>query len=353
MDNNYRELEQQYKLRYFKRISSHPLFTYVALSLVLIVIQLLFMFTDGIVSLTVSKALSLTMVYTTAALGLGILLNLAGLSSLGTAGFVGLGAYLAGNILKSFSPPFIVVLLGVIVTAIVLGVVIGFISLRIRGLHLLIITLAFANILNELFKTPNNFTGGPTGLSRVPFPALLGFIQLNRETVFFLVLAVLFVLIVITLNIINSPTGRALLAMSSSESLAQAMGIQILKYRVLAFVIATTYAMISGALFVSTQNSASPSSWGLMLSLNILAAVILGGTAEPAGVIMGSFVVFCLDLAILKNIAFFQKYTAASTIFSGLLILLIVLKYPGGLMKGLRNIKSGVEKLVANRRDSK
>lgn len=345
MKNDYKNMEKLYKPNYFKKFSGHPLSGYVILSLVLIVLQLLFMFTDGIISLTVSRAIATTMVYTVAAMGMGILLNLAGLTSLGTAAFIGLGAYLAGNILKAFALPYMALLLCVAVTGVVLGTIIGFISLRVRGLHLLIITLAFASILNELFMTPNNFTGGPAGLSRVPYPELAMFINLNRETVFFLILAVMFILIIITLNIINSPTGRAMMAMSNSESLAQAMGVRILKYRVLAFVIATVYAMISGVLYISMITAANPSSWSLMLSLNLLAAVILGGTAKPAGVIMGSTVIFCLDLAILKNIPFFQKYSSASTIFSGILIILIVVKYPGGLMRLLHDVRDGIEAL--------
>ena len=345
MKNDYRELEKKYKPNYLKMVTGHPLFGFIALSAVLIVIQLLFMFGDGIVSLTVSRAINITMIYTIAALGLGILMGLAGLTSLGSAAFIGLGAYTAGNILKAMNLPFVLVLVGVIIVGIVLGLVLGFISLRVRGLHLMIITMAFASILNELFRTPNSFTGGANGLTLVPFPKLLAFIPLKRDTVYFLVLAVLFVLIVITLNIINSPTGRAMMTMSNSESLAQSLGIHILTHRVLAFVISTVYCMIAGALFISAQTATDAYSWTMLLSLNLLAAVILGGTAHPAGVIIGSFIIFCLDLAVLKNIPFFQKYTSASTIFAGVLIILIVVKYPGGLMRLLSNIKDGVKKL--------
>ena len=351
MKHNYRELEQLYKPDYMRYLVKHPLFGYIILTLLLVGLQMLHIFGYGIISLTVSRALAMTMIYGIAAMGLGVLLGLAGLVSLGTAAFLGLGAYIGGNILRSFIMPFTFVVLIVAVVAIVLGVVIGFISLRVRGLNLLVITLAIATILNELFLTPNDFTGGTLGISRVPFPEIAMFIQLNRETVFFLILAVQFILIVITLNIIRSPMGRAMMAMANSEALARAMGVNVLKYRVLAFVIATVYAMIAGILFVGTMGAATPASWTLVLALNILTAVVLGGTAKPAGVLIGAFIIFGLDLAVLRNFAFFRQHTMAPAIFSGILIIVIVAKYPGGLMKLMHQISSVTKKQIVRWRE--
>ena len=345
MKNDYKQLEIECKPQYFRQLSRHPLFGYVLLSVFLIGLQLSFMYGGGLVTLTLSRAVAVTMIYTVAAMGLGILIGQAGLASLGSAAFVGLGAYIAANILRMFHVPFVAIIIVVSIVAIILGAVIGFISLRVRGLHLLVITLAFATIMNEMFITPNDFTGGPSGITNVPFPQLAMFIDLNRETVYFLILAVMFLLTVLTLNIIKSPTGRAMLAMSSSESLAQAMGVRILKYRVLAFVLSTIYAMIAGVLFVSSLTAANPASWTFMLSLNLLAAVILGGSAKPAGVMMGAFVIFMMDLAILRNIPFFVRHPSASMILSGVLVILIFIKFPGGLTRLVLEIRRGIVKL--------
>lgn len=309
----------------------HPLFSFVIMILVLAAVQLIFMFTDGIISLTVSKAIAQTMIYAIVGIGFSILLGYAGLASLGTAGFMGLGSYIAGNLLISYNMPFVATLLIVALVAIVIGGIVGFISLRIEGMYLAIITLGLSEILLELFKTQNNFTGGASGLRKVPFATLANFLQLDRETSFFLILGVLFIMIVITINIINSPTGRAMLAMKNSSSAAQAMGISILKYRLLAFIIATIYAMIGGALFVAYNKASDPTSWTLALSLNILAAAVIGGSRSIWGVLLGTFIIFGLDLAVLKNIAFFNKYPGSSMIFSGILIVIIVMFYPGGI----------------------
>ena len=346
MKNDYKHPEYAKAPHYIKTLAKHPLFGYLLLALFLFLLQVSFMLGIGFMTLTISRAVAMTMIYTVAAMGLGILLGMAGLVSLGTATFIGLGAYIAGNILRSFvGVPFVVALTAAILVAVVLGVVIGFISLRVRGIHLLVITMAFATIMLELFMIPNDFTGGVMGLTRVPFPTLALFLQLNRETVYFLVLAILFALVILTLNIINSPTGRAMLAMATSEPLAQAMGIQLLKYRVLAFVIATVYAMIAGVLFVSSLGAASPASWNFLLSLNVLAVVILGGSPKPAAIMMGSFVIFALDLTVLRNFQFFVRFPSATMILSGVLMILIFSKFPGGLSRLVRELYGAIVRL--------
>ncbi|MBN2878463.1 MAG: branched-chain amino acid ABC transporter permease [Clostridia bacterium] len=350
MANEYRKELINDRSKKAKQIVSHPLFGFVILTIILAGVQLLFMFTEDIISLTVSKAIAQTLIYAIVGMGFAILLGYAGLASLGTAGFIGLGSYIAGNMLKliPFPVPYILIIGAVIIAGIVLGGVVGFISLRIEGMYLAIITLGLSEILLELFKTPNQFTGGASGLKSVPWAKLAMFYEMDREKMFFLILGVLFITIVFTINIINSPTGRAMLAMKNSQSAAQAMGISILKYRLLAFVLATIYAMIGGALYVTYLRASNTSSWTLALSLNVLAAVIIGGYRSVWGVLMGTFVIFGLDLAVLKNIDFFNKYPGSSAIFSGVLIVLIVMFYPGGLIRLFADIKtlikSGIEK---------
>lgn len=335
MINNYKaEIRKNY-IHKFRKVISHPLFGFIILITFLAAVQITFMFTEDIVSLTVSKAIAQTLIYAIVGMGYSILLGYAGLASLGTAGFIGLGSYIAGNMLKLIPVPipYVLVIVVIIFAGIILGGIVGFISLRIEGMYLAIITLGLSEILLELFKTPNQYTGGASGLKSVPWVKLAMFYEMDREKMYFLILGIFFIIIVVTMNIINSPTGRAMLAMKNSSSAAQAMGISILKYRLLAFVLATIYAMIGGALYVTYLRASSTSSWTLSLSLNVLAAVIIGGSRSIWGVILGTFVIFGLDLAVLKNIDFFNKFPGSSAIFSGVLIVLIVMFYPGGLVR--------------------
>jgi branched-chain amino acid transport system permease protein len=344
---DYTELEKTAKPRYVSRTVRHPLFGYIVLSLVLMAMQLLFIFGDGIIPLNVIQAVMTTMIYVVAGLGVGILLMMAGLMSFGTGAFIGLGTYMAAYVLKGMVAPYVLILFIVAAAAVFIGVVVGFISLRVRGMHLIIITLALATVLYTLYYLPNDFTGGALGVSGVPFPELAMVIKTSRDTIYFVILVVMFALIVVTMNIINSPMGRAMLSMSNSESLAQAMGINLLKYRVLAFVIATVYSMLSGVLYISYMQSSTYSTWTSGLAMNILIAVILGGTAKPAGVLIGSFVIFAVDYAFLKNIEFFTKYPQASLFFNGIVIILIIAKYPGGLIRLLGSIRNGAKMTAA------
>ncbi|MDR1693246.1 MAG: branched-chain amino acid ABC transporter permease [Oscillospiraceae bacterium] len=349
LQNEYAELAKACKPHYLRRVARHPFFGYIVLMVMLVVVQLLYMFT-GLISLTVSQAINTTMILAVAALGVGILLMMAGLMSFGTGAFMGLGTFIAGNLLKVFDLPFVFYLAAVALAGVVIGVVVGVVSLRAKGIHLLIITMALSGIMGTMFVLPNTFTGGPSGLSGVPFPTLIFLFDTSRETMYFVVLVVTFLLIAVTLNIINSSIGRAMLGMSQSESLAQAMGIYLLKYRVLAFVVATVYSMLAGALYVASISSSSPYTWTTALSMNILVAVIIGGTAKPAGVIAGSFIMFCLDLAILKSIPFFVENPTFSVFFMGILIILIVMKYPGGLMWMLASLKYRLQTFRTMRR---
>lgn len=346
LQNDYKTLARENRSRLIKKTIRHPLFSYVVLTLALMVIQLLFIFTEDIIPLNVTQAIMQTMIYVVAGLGVGILLMLAGLISFATGAFIGIGTYIAAFFLKNTQIPFTLILVISILSGIGIGVIVGFISLRVRGMHLIIITIALATILFTLFALPNGFTGGPLGISRVPFPKLAYLLQTSRDTVYFVVLGVMFLLIVITLNIINSPMGRAMLSMSSSEALSQAMGIRILKYRVLAFVIATVYALLAGVLYVSYMQSSIYATWSSALAMNILIAVILGGTARPSGVLIGSFVIFTLDYAFLKNIQFFRQYPQASLFFNGIIIIIIIAKYPGGLIRLLSSLTQGMRGLT-------
>ena len=348
LKNDYAALKQDYAPKPLKKMTVHPLFGYVIMSILLILVQILYM--ADIIPLNVSRAIMQTMVYVVAGLGVGVLLWLAGLISFATGAFMGLGTYLAAWILKAYMVPFVLVLAVVAVVGVIAGVVVGFVSLRVKGVGLLIITLALATVMSTTHALPNDFTGGPTGVSRVPFPELAMFFETNRDTMYFVILVVMFILIVITLNIINSPMGRAMMAMASSESLAQAMGIKLLKYRVLAFVIATVFALLSGVLYVSYMQSSIYTTWSSSLAMNILIAVCLGGTANPSGVLIGSFVMFTINSAFLQNIPFFQTYPQASLFFNGILIIVIIAKYPGGLIRLLGAIKNGVKRLAVKRR---
>ena len=336
-----------------KQWLKHPYLSFLILGLVLL--GVLGLQTSGYLDIATFRAIGVTLIYFVAALGFTLLLGYSGLSSLGTAGFIGLGAYLAGLLMAkpgydNFGsliaygldlPPLIGLMIAILV-AVILGGVVGFISLRIEGLYLAIVTLGLSEILVEIFKNLGKFTGGVDGriINRSSYPSLFGSIPVTREVAFIILVVVIVIAMIFVVNLINSPTGRAMLALKNSSSAAQAMGVSVLKYRLTAFVLATVFAVVAGSMYMLFYQSSYADIWTLSLSLNILAAVIVGGAINVWGVFIGTFLIFGFDLAILQNIKFFQSNSNASIIFSGLLIILVVMFYPGGISQMMASLKA-------------
>jgi len=328
------------------RVVKHPYFGFILLGVALLIVR---RFAElGMVSPSLYKSISSMMIYSIIALGFSLLLGYAGLASLGTAGFVGLGTYFIGHFSGTLQKPFGITLLVALGGAIVLGAVVGFVSLRIEGMYLAIITLGLSEILKEVFKSFTAFTNGVTGLT---FRNFMMFGKPVPDAAVDQAIILVFVLVIIaTLNIINSPTGRALLAMKNSDSAAQSMGIGLMKYRLLAFVLATVYAVIAGLLYMADIKFSIPGTWSLDFSLNILAAVVVGGAQSILGILLGVFMIFGLNMTVLQNIPFFRQYPDATWILSGVLIILVTMFYPGGLIRLLQALRLKIILLVRNLR---
>ncbi len=315
-----------------KQFMNHPYFGFIVITFLMLIVQIL-NFIGVSVPISVIRGFGLTMIYIIIALGFSILLGYSGLASLGTAGFVGVGTYILGYLSNSLHYDFGVIILISIIGAILIGLIVGFISLRIEGMYLAIITLGLSEILNEIFKNAINITNGTNGLGINSIYLFGKSIALESDIVFVGIAFVMFFMLVLTLNIIKSPTGRAMLAMRNSESAAQAMGVSVFKYRLLAFVVSTVYAVLGGVMYMSYFAFSIPTSWSLGFSLNILAAVIVGGAQSIYGILLGTFMIFGLNLSVFQQIPFFQNNPAISVVFNGVLIIVVIMFYPGGLVR--------------------
>ncbi|MBU1020434.1 MAG: branched-chain amino acid ABC transporter permease, partial [Firmicutes bacterium] len=289
----------------------------------------------GIIRPSLLNFISPVLIRFMVALGFMLLLGYAGLASLGTAGFMGLGSYLIGYLYQTMGMPSELAFLIGIATALILGVLVGFISLRVEGMYLAIVTLGMGEILkNFFFNSP--LTGASNGMRLFDGIRILGIFSTTSQVYnpsYYLIVILMILSMVWILNIINSPTGRAMLSIKNSTSAAQAMGISIMKYRLSAFLIATLFAVTAGMLQMIRTTTSYPNSWGIDLSLNVLAAVVIGGTKNIWGVLMGTFIVFGLKDIVLSRIPFFQTYNNAHLMFSGILIIVVVMFYPGGVVK--------------------
>ena len=303
----------------------HPLSQIILFVIILAVIQLLSM--AGIVSNSLVFAIGNTLIYAIIAIGFCLLLGYSGLASLGTAGFIGLGAYSAFYVVQEMGMPYIAALVVTLAVSIGIGVVVGFISLRIEGIYLAILSLGLAEVIRNLLMALKS-----TIQIEIENVRLFGLLMDTRGG-YFLILLTFAVLFWLTANLINSPAGRAMLAMKNSTSAAQAMGISLMKYRLLAFVISTVFAAIGGLLYmmyVRTMTTATSTLLTLTTSLNILGAVIIGGAKSLWGTTFGVFIIYGIQSMFLSRIPFFIENPAFMTMVTGVLIILVVMFFPGG-----------------------
>jgi branched-chain amino acid transport system permease protein len=330
-----------------KTLTSHPFFGFLILGFILMFIQIIRSFGVDLPN-SVMRAFGLTMIYIIIGLGFSILLGYAGLASLGTAGFVGIGTYLIGYLTNQLQYSLITIIIISLLGAVLLGAIVGFISLRIEGMYLAIITLGLSEILNEIFKNASSITNGTNGLLMTSIRLFNQTFMLDNDKTYYYLIIVMIVMMVFTYNIIKSPTGRAMLAMKNSESAAQAMGVSILKYRLLAFIISTVFAIIGGLCYMSYITFSIPSTWNLAFSLNILAAVIVGGPRSIFGIVLGTFMIFGLNLALFQEIPLFVQNPALTLVFNGVLIVIVIMFYPGGLIRLVNTLKFKLVQLVKN-----
>ncbi len=322
----------------------NPLAQILVFVVVLVLLQVLAM--NGIISAAFVYAVGNTLIYAIIAIGFCLLLGYSGLASLGTAGFIGIGAYIGFYIIQEFGMPFILALIITVAVALVIGSLVGFISLRIEGIYLAILTLGLAEIIRNLLMVIK-----ATIKIDINNVKLFG-ITISDRGGYFLILAVFAVLMLVTSHLINSPTGRAMVAMKNSTSAAQAMGISLMKYRLMAFVIATIYAAIGGLLYmmyVRTMTTSSSLLLTLTTSLNILGAVIIGGAKSLWGTTLGAFIIYGIQSMFLSKIPFFVKHPAFITMITGVLIIIVVMFFPGGIAQIFSNIgmKLKAKKLAA------
>lgn len=352
-------MQNRYELKStggLQKALKHPFSGFILIGVLLAALQLTSLATGGAwPKSSMLNGFASVMIYAIVGYGFTYLLGYAGLASLGTAGFVGLGAYMTAYALRNLPGiPYFAVMLAALLVSLALGAVVGFISLRIEGIFLAIVTLGLSEVFYQLFNNWLDFTNGPNGASISKFPIFQTFFDMSRkdaQSAFYIFLVLITVgLMMLTYNLGRSSTGRAMLAMKNSSSAAQAMGISLLKYRLLAFLLSTAYAGLGGVLFMSYLKFSAPQNYTIMFSLNILAAVLIGGSRSLVGTFLGSFIVFGITPIFLQDIPFFRENPWVINVTIGLIIIAVVMFYPGGLVQLTGSIKSFFRTRIADRR---
>ena len=284
------------------------------------------------------------------ATGLNLLTGYAGQISLGHAFFLAVGAYTGAKLGADAGWDAVLWLPAAGIVAGLCGALVGPVALRLRGLYLAIVTLGLLFIGQHVFFNVESLTGGPQGRNFAPvvigpfdFSAgqvlELGGLRIDHNGLYyFLALALLTGATAFAWNVRRTRTGRAMVAVREREIAAAVMGVDVRRIKIAAFTASAFLAGVSGALYASYLSFAQPGEWSLLLSIQFVAAVIVGGMGTVAGPIVGCAVVFALP-TLLENLPFLPEEGAGgvsvsdlSAITYGLLIVAFLVVEPRGLV---------------------
>jgi branched-chain amino acid transport system permease protein len=241
--------------------------------------------------------ISLVCIYGLCGVSLMVLAGYTGLVSLGHAAFLGIGAYAHVFVTQDLGLPWLAgVIVAMVVTA-AAGVIVGVPALRMTGVYLTIATLAFALIIQEVFAQWDRVTGGLKGKA-VDKASIFGVSFASDQAFYFLCLAVLLGALWLTANLLRTPTGRAWVAIRDSEIAAQSMGVSLAAYKTLAFAYSAALMGVAGALFAHKIGFLAPDIFSVLLSIQFLLMVVVGGLGSLHGAIYGAVFVALLPVGI-------------------------------------------------------
>lgn len=232
------------------------------------------------------------------ALGLTVLTGFTGLISLGHVGFLTLGAYAyAIGVTRLGLPPELALLLSAVVPAL-FGLIVGIPSLRLHGLYLAITTLAFSHIVSAAILAGGKFTGAGRGIM-IQRPTMLGVDLSGDRSFYWFCLLVCVLAMLVTMNVRRSYVGRALVAIRDNDIAARTMGIDLVSFKLLAFLISAALTGVAGALMGMYMSIVSVEGFPFLLSIEALAIIIVGGLGSVLGTVFGT--VFIVSMPELVN----------------------------------------------------
>ena len=240
--------------------------------------------------------ISWVFIYGICGVSLMVLVGYTGLVSLGHAAFLGIGAYAHAYFIMHGAPWIVAVILAVVITT-ACGLIVGLPALRMTGIYLAIATLAFSVIIQEVFSRWESVTHGFAGM-KVDSPVIFGWAVNDGRSFYFLCLFFMVVVLWLTRNLLRAPTGRAWIAIRDSEIAAQSMGVNLAIYKSMAFAYSAGVMGLAGALFAHKIGYLAPDIFTILLSIQFLLLVIVGGLGSLHGAVFGAIFVALLPPAI-------------------------------------------------------
>lgn len=285
---------------------------------------------------------SIALTWAIAVLGLNLLTGYSGQISLGHSAFFGLGAYTAAVLINNYEWNYLLTIPVAAVLCFLLGFLIGIPALRLHGLYLALLTLGLAVAFPPIIRRYESVTGGAQGISlssrtfRAP-----GWTGLTDDRYrYFLVLVVATVLFLLARNLVRSRVGRALTAIRDNEIPAQTMGIQLARYKTLAFATSAMYAGIAGVLYTYLIRFVSPGSFLILLAISFLAAMVVGGLATVSGAIFGG--IFIQFMPVYAQ----EINQGLAGLVYGAVLIVFMIAVPGGFVSLVRRVRDRIVTVV-------
>lgn len=283
-----------------------------------------------------TRVLGFVGLYAMLGLGLNIVVGYAGLLDLGYVAFFAIGAYTMGLLTSPasalgtelnfwFALPLSMIVAGFT------GVLLGIPVLRMRGDYLAIVTLGFGEIIRILLLSDvmKPITGGPQGILEIPAPSIFSISFTKPLPFYYMIVLGCLLVAFVSARLSYARIGRAWMAMREDEDVAEAMGVNLVNYKLLAFATGAAFAGISGGIFASWQHAIFPADFSLLVSINVLVLIIIGGIGSIPGVILGAAVLVGLP-EVLREI---QNYRIL--VYGALLVIMMIVR-PEGLWPSQR-----------------
>jgi branched-chain amino acid transport system permease protein len=269
--------------------------------------------------------------------GFNIITGIAGQFNIAHAGFIGIGAYASALATTALSLSFWAALPFAVAVTAIFGFLIGYPSLRLRGVYFALTTLAFGEILSLVFENSVAVTGGPMGITKIPPPPPLALAGLRltfdeKAGFYYLCLICLAAAIYVNRQLLRSRLGRAMLAVRENEDLAQSVGVPIARTKMVAFILATVLLGVTGSLYAHYFRFISPISFSAGESFRQVTMLIVGGKGTLFGPLLGA-AIFTVVPEVLRSIEAYQW------IAYGLVLMLCIVFLPNGIVGWLRDLR--------------
>ena len=298
--------------------------------ILLVALVVLILILPMILGVYLSEVLDVVGIFILMGFGLNIVVGFAGLLDLGYVAFFAIGAYTMGLLTSTgdlgFGLPFWFALPFSVLAAALAGIILGVPVLRMRGDYLAIVTLGFGEIIRGLVVSDllKPVIGGAQGIIKIGRPEILSFVFVQPQHFYYLILIGCLAALFISTRLRDSRPGRRWMALREDEDVAEAMGIHLVNTKLLAFAIGAALGGLAGGIFASRLASVFPHSFNLLISINVLVLIIVGGIGSLPGVVVGALVLVGMPELL-------REFSEYRLLLYGVLLIIMMLVRPEGL----------------------